>query len=720
MVTQTEIFVEGYKLDISDDLDSLITFAIDDVKNFASRQTAFSKTVVLPGTANNNTIFGSIFDTGISNVYDSAMKNVGINFNAMVSAACIIFQDNVQTFKGTLRLLEIDIDKKRIEYQVALNGNLTTLNVALSSGYIADLDFSAYNQLWTAANITASWDNPGGSGIYFPLMDYGNYSQGKHDWDFRTMRPALYVKEYIDKMFASAGFRYSCDLFNTPRFKSLVVPHNQKTLLSQVSRVLTANETSSHTIINTGIGTTSGLLPWDTIIAGGFSYSLGTFTYTQPTALTAIISWNLGGDRFSATPGNFIVNIRRNGSVIATTTITTFNVHITWQWISSVSVPVVTGDTFDVQLVYGGTGTGMIITASSPNLLTMDSAIPTLQPVDYNQMITLNDILPQNIRKVDFLVSIVTLFNLYVYEDKWDETLIHISPFINFYSGTDTVDWTYKLNRDGSISIKPMSELTSKLYNFNYASDSDYWNDLYNKRYNQVYGSYIFDSQFQFADQTNTATLIFAPTPLVGYVGEEKVYGTLFKRTGNITGAGEENVDSVIRIMQTKKIMGVSTWQIKNVATVLLSLSYYGYAGHFDDPDAPTNDLNFGALNELFFILATGDLTKTQFNVYWSAYMAEITNKDSKLLTAQFYLKPNDIFNLDFSHYVYVDGSLYRLNKITDYNCTQPALCTVELLKVINTTYQYVTFPPIVDTFRWLDADGSFVLDSDNSVILHQ
>jgi hypothetical protein len=177
--------------------------------------------------------------------------------------------------------------------------------------------------------------------------------------------------------------------------------------------------------------------------------------------------------------------------------------------------------------------------------------------------------------------------------------------------------------------------------------------------------------------------LIFASTPLIGYVGEEKIYPTIFK----LSGTTEETTDSKIRIMQTLKATGVASWAIKDGVTVLASTTNYGYAGHFDDPDNVTNDLNFGPLEELFFILVAGDLTVTQFNVYWSSYMAEITDKDSKLLTGKFYLTPKDILNLDFSIYVNVNGNLFRLNKITDYNLTKPDLCEVQLLKVINTLY---------------------------------
>lgn len=693
----TEIFVEGFKLNITADISSLLTFAIDDVKNFASRSTTFSKTVVLPGTANNNAIFGNIFETGIRNDYDPLLNNIGYNFNAAKSARCYIFQDNIQTFKGTIRMLLITKFQGKIEYEMALNGELTTLSVALSSGFLTDLDFSAYDLIYNETNVAASWDNVPGSGIYFPLVDYGNYSVNKHDWDIKTFRPALYVKEYIDKMFAAANFRYTCDLFQTSRFKKLIIPHNQKTLLSKSSQIIAATKTTTQNIIVTQTGNTFDPVMWDTHIAGGFTYTVGEFKYNGATTLSINLNWFLQGTRTAATPGTFTAQIRKNGIVLASQTFTAPpTITINWNWTGSVTTTLLTNDILDVFVKYDGVGTLMVVTVQAGSNFMVSSSVPTLLPVDYAQTITINDSIPQNIRQVDFLLSIVQLFNLYVYESQFDERLILMSPFVDFYSidSGNAIDWTYKLNRDKIIKIKPMSELNSKIYNFNYKSDSDFWNDLYQKRYNQGYGAHTFDSQFEFASQTNTLTLIFAPTPLVGYNGEDKIYPTIFKRTGNSPTFTEENIDSVIRIMQTKKILGLTSWNIKNGVTVLHAYNTYGYAGHFDDPDNPDNDLNFGAVQELFFILTVGDLTKTQFNLYWSSYMAEITDKDSKMLTGKFYLTVKDIFSLDFSKYIVVDGVLFRLNKITDYNVTVPSDCEVELLKVINTAY---SFPPGTD-----------------------
>lgn len=714
----TEIFVENRRLDISADISSLLTFAIDDVKDFSSRQTTFSKTIVLPGTANNNAIFGNIFETGISNDYDPSLNNIGYNFNASVSARCIIFQDNLQTFKGTLRLLEIDKDKGLIEYEVALNGDLTGLNVALSNGLLTDLDFSSYNRLWNVANIQNSWNNTPGSGVYFPLIDYGTYSDLKHNWDFRTFRPALYVKEYIDKMFAAANFRRTCDLFSTPRFRGLVVPHNQKQLTKLTNGILSGTNATTQHLINHNVFLDTADVDFGTPVGGFFSITGGgsIFTYTGTTTISTTISLHLNGHyNFFTTEDVFEIRItvQKNGvdyyyDGVTMSSSTGFDVPYTKNW--SVPMTLATGDVIRVHYVLTGGPSGTADVYVDGATIGIESTSVVASPLDYGEMIEINECIPRNIRQVDFLVSIVKLFNLYVYESQFDERLIIIKPYVDFYDGS-VIDWTFKFNRDAPVKIKPLSEVNSKIYNFNFKDDSDYYNDLYKKRYNQGYGSEIYDSAFEFSSQTNKLELIFAATPLVGYVGEDKIYPTIFKRTGSTTLV-EETVDSVIRILQTKKLSGVRGYKIKNVDTILASPNAYGYAGHFDDPNNPNDDLNFGIVKELFYTLTSGNLFNTQFNTYWSAYMAEITDKDSKMLTAKFYLTPKDIFSLRFSTMIHLDGVLFRLNKITDYNATVPSDCIVELLKVINTTY---TYPPgaFPDLELWKDHDDLVVVDID-------
>lgn len=687
----TELFIENINADITSDISALITFAIDDVKDFAGRSTSWSKTIILPGTAANNKLFGHIFQAGQSNYYDPAIDNINYNFNASKSAACIIFQDNIQTFKGKLRLNRIIIDKGRMEYEVAVWGDLFGLNVSLSTALLEDLDFSAYDHTWDETNIVNSWDNTPGTGYYYPLMDNGAYSNDKHNWDMATFRPALYVREYLDKMITAAGFRFTSDLFDSERFKSLIIPYNRKTLSSVNSSLLSAGRSSSITLLNSGTAT-SVAVQFSTIIGSTFTASLSNsrFTYTPVFSNTVNITASILGSTIANT-GAYTIELRKNGILIPGQQYIIANRGNTssqpFSWSASTIQTLNTGDYLELVSSYTSIPTGSDQLAVSIAGLGVNSFNVVEVPVLYGDTVTLNDTIPKNIKQIDFLVGIVKLFNLYVIEDKFDKNLISFTPYADFFS-TDTsnaVDWTYKIDRDSPITIKPMSEITSALYNFKFKSDTDFYNDLYKKRHNQGYGDYGFDSAYEFAQQTNNLEIIFSSTVLVGYAGEEKVYSTIYKKSGTT----EEQTDSNIRILQTKKISGVASWDILSpgTVTVLISKTTYGYAGHLDDPDSPSDDLNFGAPAELFFILVGGFLSDNQFNLYWSSYMAEITDKDSKLMTAKFYLKPIDIFNLDFSKYVHVDGNIFRLNKITDYNLSNPDACAVELLKVNYTIY---------------------------------
>lgn len=686
-----ELFIENQQVDVDEGFSTLLTLAVDDIRDFGSRNTTFSKTIILPGTKRNNLHFGNVYKVTRSTQYAPGAPNYGYNFNAAVGAKAIIYSDNVQIFKGVAHLLEIIIDGS-IEYEIAVFGELGGLVSAMGAKKLEDLDFSAYDTTYSLANITASWTAAPGAGLYFPLMDYGTYSTDKKNWSYRTFRPALHAKEYIDKIFASAGYTYDCVLFNTDRFKRHIIPHNQKALTKISSIGLDVNQGTSTP------QTFSEALPFDTlfyptaVVLGSFTTSdNASFTYAGTATLRGKIRLHIAGEVIAVASippqvdcGASVYILPSGGGSSIYSAATYFPVAtLINETVVVNDVMLNTGDVIQ-SAVFGN--------ADIPYNIRIDSCRIEFEsyaniPVQINlgEALKINDCIPKNILQKDFFSSIIKLYNLYVTEDKASSKKLIISPFVDFYNllPSDAWDWTDKVDLSQPMRIKPMSELNARYYEFKYAGDSDYYNDLYKKRYNENYGDMIFDSEFEFAEEKKTTTIIFSGTPLVGYPGEAKVYSTIFKQNNNV----EECVDSTIRILQRKRITGVPSWDIKNGAAVLGSYTDYPYAGHLDDPDAPANDLNFGTPKELFFTLTTGALNVNQFNVYYSTYMAEITDKDSKLLTVSVRLTKKDVADLNFARWVWLAGSLFRLNKIIDFNASSNETCKAELLKVINTVY---------------------------------
>jgi hypothetical protein len=678
----TAIYIENLPLDVNQQLSNQITYAIDDLQNIDSKSTAFSKTIIIPGTANNNTLFGNIFEFNNSNYANDTNDNVKYNFNAAKSAQCRIEQDGLLIIKGVLRLMEIVIDGEAIDYEVSVIGELGGFVSKLGAKKIEELDFSAYNSQFNEIGIVNSWDNAaGGSGLYFPLIDYGNYSDStKHEWKIGTFRPALFVKEYIDKIFAAAGYTYECDLFNTTRFKSLIVPYNRKTLTS----------------LNTTL-----------LIRAGYSKPVQTDATTAVVRVQVVKNSTVISDTNYLTTGEFIIDVNNISFATNDTIKILIGPTLTGVPLDSVFGTIGAFSTSD-DITFTYTPTQTVLTSirvtlqltdeivqrnftPSENILydaQMDIISTTPVPTAISRLddIKINDTIPINILQKDFFTSILKLFNLYVYEDKFIEKHLVIKPYVDFYAGVE--DWSDKIDRGTPIKIKPMSELNSRYYQFKFKGDSDYYNELYKKRYNEGYGDRIYDSAFEFAKETATVEIIFSATPLVGYQGEEKVYSTIFKQTGNAPTQVEENVDSNIRILQAKKITGVTLWKIRDADnTVLDNRTDYGFAGHLNDPDVPSNDLFFGVPKELFFTLVSGDISVNQFNVYYSPYMAEITDKDSRLLTCNVKLTDTDVYNLDFAKYKFIDGGYWRLIKVYDFTPGKNDPVKCDFLRVIYTTY---------------------------------
>jgi len=350
-----------------------------------------------------------------------------------------------------LRIMQINIDNGRPEYECTVFGTLFALNSALSGLLLENLNFAAYNHDYTIENIIASWDNAGGSGYYYPLIDHGNYSTNKHDWQYRTFRPALYVKEYIDKMVFGAGFRYDSDLFDTDRFKKLIIPFNQKKLTTISDNLLDLENIDYNiSIPNSSIAP----VVWqDVTLSSAFSGSADTyFTFENTDDLTITISFSIEVTATNNGEDSFFVEFYKNDvRIYDRNSGTTIG--------EGFSDDIVVTLSQDDEIYFSATvGTeGTIIDANMSAI----SASSAGQQVDITlgTPIVLNDLIPKNIRQIDFLVSIVKLFNLYVYEDKFDDTLIYFKPYIDFYGtdNSDSIDWTYKLDRNSVVNIVPMS-----------------------------------------------------------------------------------------------------------------------------------------------------------------------------------------------------------------------------------------------------------------------
>jgi hypothetical protein len=677
----TEIYIEDYRLDLVEDILTEFTYAIDDIQDFGQKNTSYSKTINLTGTANNNQIFGFIFNLNSSNLTDDGQPNVMANFNAAKAAQCRIFIDKIQIFKGVLRLMEIVQDGQDIQYQCSVYGDLGGFMSALGNSKLEDLDFSAYDQVWNYTNIQNSWNTIAGSGVYFPLIDYGQVSTAKVNFKFSAFRPALYVREYLEKILTASGYTWNFPMLTSSALmQRLVIPNNQTELQSQSSTLLKVKAVEDTFAFITKIVFTN-------ITLGSFTASAGNDTYTYGGASAVIgdvkFDVRLRVNAYSST-GLKRFKLWKGGTILAYQDVNVTAVGNTFSIVlQKTNVTINPSDVIYVEVP--SDITNYTVFESAKGYLTITSPNPTYVKLNYGDNITINDTIPRGIFQRDFFLSICKMLNLYVYDDPVDSKKLIIKSYIDFYSGQQ-VDWTNKIDRSKPLSIKPMSELNARYYQFKFKQDNDFYAENYRKKYNEGYGDRLYDTEFDFVKDTATTEVIFAPSILYQATGTDKVYPAIYKKSNNTTT--EDKMDSVIRILQAQKITSVASWTIQDAGGSTLSTqTSYGYAGHlFFVSGVPTEDINFGVPKELQ-ISVTSYPTTNLFNAYYSDYMAEITDKDSRLLVCNALLNTVDILNLDFSKIVWIDGVAFRLNKVDAFNPMEYTTTKIELLKAINTTF---------------------------------
>lgn len=312
--------------------------------------------------------------------------------------------------------------------------------------------------------------------------------------------------------------------------------------------------------------------------------------------------------------------------------------------------------------------------------------------IDYAQ------ILPKNIKKKDFILTIIKMFNLYVEPFKDNEKQLLIEPRDVYYTLGQKRDWTSKVDMSQDIEIDILAEKQNKSNILAWKDDKDYYNALYKNSIGDGYGNYTYYINNEFLKgEKKLDPVIFSATPLVELYGSNRVSDysefilpVIAKEFNNAnpipTGAVQDNIRILLRPKSGMQPLTANTWKFEGT-----TYNYYPYIGHIDDPSplsTPLFDLNFGQPLQLFY--NTPAYTANNLvGVYHSRTLDEISDVDSRIVTVNMYLTPKDIYNFSFSDLIFLQngvggGQYYKVNKISGYEPSKKVTCKVELLKTIS------------------------------------
>ena len=213
-----ELTNHGY-LDISREIPLALNFNLNDVRDISNRGGVWSKTIKLPGTANNNDILGNIFNVNINT----------LTFSPIIKEPCRIIIDGLSVFEGVFQVRKINKNFKnsqdfKVEYICFIKSDTSSFYESISGEYLTDIDLSQFNHNWSISNLEDSMNSGIWTDGYQYFLSYNNNSD--LDYAEQDLIPAIYAKIYWDAIFDRAGYTYEWGEIGVLNFDRMIIPYN--------------------------------------------------------------------------------------------------------------------------------------------------------------------------------------------------------------------------------------------------------------------------------------------------------------------------------------------------------------------------------------------------------------------------------------------------------------------------------------------------------------
>lgn len=744
---RTQIIIKDTQVDLLQEVSINITRQLVDIQNPGGRKTDRTLTIDIPGSPANDKLFNYIFEVNIDLNADDTLQEIK-HFNPHKKAQVIIFIDSIEQLKGYCQLTDVVVTSRdKITYKIVCYGEIGDLFAKIDNqqdedgnplkAELTDLDFSEFDHTYNRNNITNSWNTSIivnnsaqsfelGKGYVYPMIDYGfgpPVVAQPARWKLEYFKPAVYVKQYVDKIFEKAGYTYTSTFLNSELFKRLIVPFNsEKFILSQEevdSRLFYVNRTTSDYTAGflTSKTTPSSAQPvvfnnentpyFDN--GSDFNTSTGKFVCEKPgyykfyTSVKARLKYTGSATLTSGSiPGGVVlpsvgIFIKNSGIIIpvqAANAVVILDFPVSTNDVSdyfTISVEtnnllLQAGDEafiapFGLQSTLDWSEWEMLVAADSSTWFANsvpDAAITEGSPV------TMNSCIPTGIKQRDFMASVIKAFNLYMEPNPDKTNDFIIEPREDYYTGQAT-DWTEKLDLSKEFTIQPVASDTGK-YRFTYAADEDILNRSYKELYDRSYADFELRTGNEFAKGETKVELIFAPTP--SFKDENNPTDRVIPYIGFFDQKGEKTQkSSKIRLLYYGGLKNCDKWHFEAAGVSAAEHTSYPYCGHLDDPYESNFDLNFAPpVKVLYSSPASRPINYTNQNLYskyWYPQITELTDVNSRIVEGWFYLTPADMYKLSFRTYYFIKDAYYRLLKIENYDPVNSSVTKCQFLKVL-------------------------------------
>ena len=730
-----------FDLEVIDSPDFLLDISAIEIGTIGTVFGISSQTFTLPGTDTNNQFFNNVFDLGTT-------PAVALN----KSVPCQVLVDGEAVFTGKLYINDLVSDEyNNVIYNCVVTNETVDFRVLTENQGLSELNWAPYSHSYSYASISQSWNDQLFSGsIFYPLINYGanpldsqspgfEFGGAKYQMDNPTtplkvsqFKPAIQAKTIVDEIFNKINYKYTSSFFNSQLFKDLYFLNSVD---DKDGLAFVTPSSGSYVFTNATQSVASGfttlapakLVFNQSVFNAGNNFDLATDAYTADFTGNHIINVNIPfsitsnfGPLVQTNKGRQFVLYVTNGTTMGTILHTSKT-----PLVNSTSGVINTGN-ISLNLTAGQTISFFFAlqTPASNGLEQFTTIVSAGQNGVYLKVQT-----PQNpiggtvdvskvfgdIKTLDYMKSLIEKFNLVIEPVENTKNVLRIEPYNDWISLGSTIDWTDIVDRSVKYQVSHPIQSLPKSFKFSDAEDADVLNQYQLRTSNNVYGAYTYTTDSDLASGENTIGGFYGATPVKGIPTKGNngttVLPWMVKQT---EGKYAEPFNFKPRLLFKQPVKTIPNNEMYGTATGSFSvptgstfyyiadpaasgvraLSYYRtLLATTDSPTLFTSSLDIHYANIGYYPFqqpaVNGQCQDGVYNRYWAYYINSLYDIDARLLTCNVVLNPADIKNIKLNDKIFIDGHLYRINKIQGANLIQQESTQVELIKLPTRTQPF-------------------------------
>jgi hypothetical protein len=703
------LYINNIEVELEDNIPFPLSFAITDISDLSKVRGNKSKTVTIPGTAQNRQLFYSIFSLTAEDV-------TALDFDPTIKAVARYFNGSLLQFNGVAQLNKVVKVGQNMSFELTLFGDVIDFNARMSTVKLNELDWSDTSHVLNQTNIETSWTAT--SGYYYGLANYGYNPLTPDEFAINEIPPQAYVYEVLDKVANFAGFSIQSSFIGTTFFRNLLLAYAGGEL-PQLSASQADDESvkavdnfdrnrfNQSTIVFSTLITTTRRFPTQ-ILSGTIQGTItqdvnGQVVTNDPLAIrvntAGLFEFQYNGshdlsvnlDNKNVVTSNinltFTLNFQIfvNGALIENATIWTETVetgilsNTPFTYTNNIPISYSRGLNLNVNDLV----TISVVARQESNTFTTAAILPVFdlnyrieantatadliklpQEITEGSTINLSSFMPE-MTGADFFKGLVSMFNLIVMPSPTDNTKLIIEPFDAFYSGQE--DWTQYLDDEQPIEIVPTINFAPKEFQFMFTDDQTQWRNNYFAETGKRYGDRTVASNSQYSKDVTVFQLPFGCPPMVQLT------------TTNITMPTVTEFDPEANEVKPKRGTAFICYKIGatvgNVRIKTTDFVFYPAIGH----TSPTVDLLFQKPDKFYFPVTS--YPSNNLFTYHANQISELLSKFGKLVRAKFRLNSDVINRLSLRKFVIVDKTKYRVNSIDNYDAISYENCDVEIIR---------------------------------------